>query len=432
MTTLPANILHRYYVTKECLEKAIDAVDGALYYLQRGDRLALYSTHCTHTTVTGNKPELHYPIGPFSTDSEDVLHDLTGSIRRCGTQTWNPTRPNPSMTDVILGVARTLEDQELKKGRTHIILLSPTAHVLHNVSQTCPDLYIHRINPAALPYRREPDLQDTVCFESCCKNVFVSNWSSYQSVPGRIKRILKNARSKTPVGELTDVSIDVRAKEGCELIESFGRKDIPHLRLGQVHTFFCRIRIDRDKTQGVDLDSVNPVFNSSLEIKGLRQDLQNAVTLGAIKVHILDVQLYHRNSIHTADCWNYTEAPLIVIRELGGLAPPVDNTLEVYKRQYFHKFVQLPTKEAQVEADNLLAVLDVGNTPARKVLERMAEEIKCQEEIRNYERESRQRLPLCPGPVEMEPSHEWLLDIWNKRKTKRNGVAGVDADVRGR
>ncbi|KAH7083172.1 hypothetical protein BKA63DRAFT_402981 [Paraphoma chrysanthemicola] len=420
-----------YYVTKDCLERATDAVNGALHHLQRGDRLALFTTHCTHKTVTGNKPEMHYPFRPFSTDSEETLYALTGSIRQCGTQTWDPARPNPSMTDVVHCVARSLEDLEPKKGRSHVILLSPAAYVLHSVSQTFPDLYIHRINPATLPFRREPEMQDTVCSESCCKNVFVSNWSSYQSVPGRIKRILKNARSRVPVGDITDVSIDIRTKESCELLESYGQTDIARLRLGQIHTIICSICVDRNKTQGVDLESINPLFNSSLDKKGLRHDLRIAVSLGAIKVHLLDVQLLHRSSINRADCWTYNEVPLIVVRELGGLASPIDGALEVHRRQYFHKLVQLTTNQAKVEAQSLLAGLDLDSAAARKVLGRMAEELRCQAEARNYEREFRQNLPLCPGPIGLEDSHEWLQQIWNKRKTKRNGVAGVDTDVSG-
>jgi hypothetical protein len=397
--------------------------------MRRGDRLALYTTHCAHNTVAGNKPELHYPLRSINTDTEEIFQDLTGNVHRFGTQTWEPARPNPSMTDVVLGVARSLIDQAPKKGRTHLILLSPAAYVLHDVSKVFPDLSIHRINPAALPFRRELELQENICFETCCRNVFVSNWTSYQSVPGRIRRIMKNARSKSPVGELTNISIDVRARDGCEVIECFGRKDIPHLRLGQVHTVFAKLRVRKEHTQGVDLDSVNPVFNSSLDVKGLRQELQNAAALGAIKVHLLDVQLYHRNSVHAVDCWNYTEAPLLSIRELGGLAPPFHNALEVCKRQYFHKFTQLTTAEAKNEADNLLAVLDADNEIARKVVECLYQEINCQVQIRKYEQDYRQKLPLCPGPIDTETPHEWFLDLWDKKKDKRHGITGVAGDL---
>lgn len=225
-----------------------------------------------------------------------------------------------------------------------------------------------------------------------------------------------------PIGELTDVSLDLRAREGCELIEYFGRRDIPHLRLGQVHTVFARIRVHRTRTQSADLQSENPIFNSSLDVKGLRKDLQNATALGAIKVHLFDVQLYHRNSINTVDCWNYTEAPLITTLELGRLAAPLDNALDMYKRLYFNKFVQLKTEHGRIEAENLLAVLSMDNQAARKVVEQIYQEIKCQVKIREYEQDCRQRLPLCPGPIDIELPHEWLLELWNKRKGKRNGV----------
>lgn len=221
------------------------------------------------------------------------------------------------MTDVILGIARSMQGKHLKAGLTHIIVLSPAAHVLHDVSKTFPGLYIHRINPALLPYRREPEFQDTVCLEDCCKNVFASNWCKYQSTSGRIKRILKNARSEKPVGELTDLCVEIRPKSGCEVLDIYGHKAIPHLFPGQVHTLFTRLRINKAETQSVKLDSDDPILNSSLDANGLRQELLNAVRMGATKVHILDVQVLHHTSLHGARSWIYTESPLILTRELG-------------------------------------------------------------------------------------------------------------------
>ncbi|CAO2655627.1 Nn.00g044300.m01.CDS01 [Neocucurbitaria sp. VM-36] len=415
-----------YYVTKECLDRALDAVNGALYYLGRGDRTALYTTHCTHHAVTGNRPDLHYPLRPFSADSEEIFRNLTSGIAVCGTQVWKPPRPNPSMAEVILGIARSLENQNLKPGRTHVILLSSGAHILHGISRYFPDLCIHHINPATLPCHRDMTLQDNICTYPCCRNVFISNWTSYQSVTGCMKRIIKNARAEKPVGELTNVSIDVRTRHGCELIESCGSKDIPNLRLGQVHTLLVRIRITRAETQGVDLDTDNPVLSSSLDIKGLRQDLKNSIATGAIKVHLFDVQTLHRNSLHAVDCWNYTETPLVVIREMGGLAPPLDTSMEVYKRQYFQKLVQLKTKEAKAEAQNLLSQLDGANGQAKKYIQHITKEIDCHQAIQDYEQSYRQKLPLCPGPITVESApHDWLMDESNRKKSKRKGVAVV-------
>lgn len=79
-------------------------MSGALLHLRRGDRLALYTTHCAHNLVTGNKPELHYPIQPLASDTENLFMDLTTNICRCGTQVWEPARPN-----VGVHVRRTCE-----------------------------------------------------------------------------------------------------------------------------------------------------------------------------------------------------------------------------------------------------------------------------------------------------------------------------------
>jgi hypothetical protein len=399
----------------------------------RGDRVALYTTHCTHHAVTGNRPDMHYPMRPFCTDIEETFRELTARIAQFGTQVWDPPRPNPSMTDVILGITRSIECQDLKTGRTHVILLSPAAHVLHDVSKHFPDLYVHQISPAALPYRRDPEFQDTMCFDSCCKNVFASNWSKYQSTPGRIKRILKNARSEKPVGELTGMTVDIRMKAGCELIESYGNQEVSQLYAGHIHTLFARVRVTKSETQAINLESANPILKSALDSKGLRQELLNVAAVGASKVHLLDVQILHQNSLHPVDHWTYTETPLILIRELGGLAPPLDTSMEVYKRLYFYKLTQDPAAVAKVKAEEISTTLPENHEQARKLIQRMSKEIECHLATQEYEKNYRQKLPLCPGPIDIESSpsaHEWLTDLWNRKKTKREFMAGFqDEDI---
>lgn len=404
-------------------------MNGSLYHLERNDRLALYTTHCTHQSVTGNRPDLLFPLSYFDTGTEEIFRDLTASIANCGTQTWKPPRPNPSMAEVILGVAKSLKDKDLRYRRTHVVLLSPAAHVLHDVSQSCPNLHIHQINPAAIPFRRSPDAGDTHCIEQCCKNVFISNWSQYQSLQGCIKRILKYARSVKPVGEISQLCVDLRARDGCEIVEISGNKDIASLRLGQVHTVFAKLRVTRSATKEVNLLSQNPIFNSSLDVKDLRQQLQNAATLKAIKVHLLDVQVYHQNTLHRTDCWNYTETPFLVVRKLGGLAPPFDAAVEVHKRRLFRNFVRLHTDAATKEAESILATLTDDREPLGKLIQRILKEAERYRQVLEYEQEHRQRLPLCPGPIAIETSpHEWLVDVWSRKKTKRQGVAVVEEE----
>jgi hypothetical protein len=354
----------------------------------------------------------------FSKSTEPIIRELTAIIAQSGTQGWDPPRPNPSMADVILGIARSLEVEPLKTGRTHIIVLSPAAHVLHDVSRFFVDLHLHRINPAILPYRRQSEFQDTVCTDVCCSNVFASNWSKYQSTPSRIKQILQNARSTKAVGELTSLSIDIRTRAGCELVEFYGNTEIPQLYLGEVHTLFVKVRVTKEEARSINLDSANPILNSNLDANGLRQELLNSVRAGATRLHVFDMQVLYRNSIHEARTWNYTESPLILISELGGLAPPRNTSLEVYRRQYFYNLTHVSTDEAKAVAENILHALPENSEQAKILAERMMQEIECHLAIREYEKQSRQKLPLCPGPIEIETSHQWLIELWNHQKNR--------------
>jgi len=388
--------------------------------------LALYTTHCTHHDVTGNRPEQMFPIRPIRADTNETIRELAGHIAQSGTQLWDPPRPNPSMTDVILCIARSMQGEHLKQGRTHVILLSPASHVLHGVSNFFPDLYIHQINSAILPYCSGPELQDPICLDRCCESVFASNRSKYQSTSGRIKSIVKNARVGKPVGELTELSIDIRTKAGCELISCHGSTEVPQLRLGQLQTIFLHIRVTKPETQSVRLDSTNRIFNSSLDANGLRQELLNSFHVGADKVHLLDVQVLHRNSIHEPRSWMYTESPLVVIRELGGLTPPKDTSVEVYKRLYFYKLTHAPKDDIRLAAKGTMDTLSDTCEEVKKMVERMSKEMEYYAAVHDYEKTFRQRLPLCPGPIDIEVSHDWLMDLWNRVKARRNGIEGLE------
>ncbi|KAF3006702.1 hypothetical protein E8E13_009066 [Curvularia kusanoi] len=412
-----------YYVSKDCLGKALDAVYSTLYYLRRGDRIALYTTHCTHRSVTGNRPDLLFPLGPIDSDIDDIFRDLVSSIAKCGTQTWKPPRPNPSMADVILGIAKSLEGKNLKDHRTRILVLSPASHKLHEVSKSYPNLFIHQINPGAIPYRRRSDTCDEECSAWCCESVSLSNWTHVESIPSCIKRILNYARSERPAGQISRVSIDIRARDGCEVIESLGTKDLTTLRLGQIHTVFIRVRTSRSVIKAVDLLSSDPVFNSSLDVRDLRQQLRNAESVGAVKAHLLDVQVFHQNTLHERDCWNYTETPLLIVSELGRLAPPLSTAYEVHKRRLFHIFAHVQTEMARDEADAILSAPGQNQEPLKKLVHRMSRQADHNQQVSVYEQECRQKLPTCPGPVDIEASqHEWLIDLWNRKMTKRQGV----------
>jgi hypothetical protein len=408
----------RYYTSKNCLSQALDAVNDALRHVREGDRIALYTTNCTHHPMSGTKPDMLWPIRPFCADTPGKFRELTTSVGKCGTQTWQPPRPNPPMADVIISVAKSLDGQRLEDGHTHLILLSPTIHVLHDVSKALPNLQVHQINPAVLPCRSNVLFTASQCCDPCCKNVFVSNWDSYQSPHSAVNRVIYHARSERPVGEITRLSIDIETRKGCELLESIGNQGIPLLDPGQMHTFFARIRVTQSELQDMTLgpdDITNSVLNEASK-KGLR----NAEAAGAVHAHLLDVQVLHQNSLHGAGCWSYSESPLCIVRDVGDSAPPSDSIADVYNRHIFHKFTQLDLAAARTEIDEVLAIVPSNSNP---VLMAIAHEIDRHEEILQYEVEFRQKLPLCLGTVPIEPSdHECLTDIWDWKKSRRRGT----------
>jgi hypothetical protein len=279
------------------------------------------------------------------------------------------------MSDVVLAVAKSLERDDINLGRTHMILLTPTTNVLHTVSDTVPHLYIHQLSPAVLPYRHSEDLQDRICQEPCCENVFVSNWAHYQTAQSRVKQIVRDSRSEKPIGKITNVHVDIRTKKGCEVIEIEGTPEIGRLRLGQVHSFFVKIRVDASDVQGVTLKSTDPLSNTSLS-DTVRQDLRNAQAVGATNAHLLSVQLVHQNSLQPTNTWSYTEAQLIVHKDLGILAPPLNTAMDLYKRYFFHRFSRLSstTDPTQMELDTLTVATPETFGELKQLVQRLAKE----------------------------------------------------------
>ncbi|KAF2690073.1 hypothetical protein K458DRAFT_426908 [Lentithecium fluviatile CBS 122367] len=415
-----------YYISKDCLTRATDTVTSALCHLTRGDRVALYTTHCTHGPVSSTVPDMMYPLRPLGHDTDEILRHMNKDIVTCGAQTWDPPRPNPTMSDVVLAVAKSLESKDIERGRTHVVLLTPTSNVLHGISEAFPRLYVHQINPAVLPYLHSDKTQEKLCEERCCKNVFISNWAYYQSLPSRIKQIIRYARSKRPLGVISRWNVEIRPRKGCEVLEYQGSTDIRRLRLGQVHSFFIRVRITRSETQELDLNSKDPILISSLEGYSLHDDLRNAKAVGATNAHLLSVQVLHKHSNLPHACWSYTESPLVVYKELGRLAHPIDMSMELYKRQCFYKLSRLDPDAAKAEIERLAIETSDRYEELKKLVEHMALENCWHKSVSEYETTTRQQLPICPGPICLASApHEWLVEKWDAKKNKRKGMAVV-------
>lgn len=391
-----------YYVSKDSLTRALEAAAGGLHQLDRGDRVALYTTHCTHGSVASTVPDRLLPLRPVCPGTEELFRDLTSDIKECGTQAWHPPRPTPPMSNVILAIAKSLENESPKHERCHVILLSPVFDVLHTVSDTFPNIHIHQINPAVLPFIPNEEHKEMFCHETCCKNVFFGNFTHYQSVPGRIKQIVLQARSEGPIGSIKDIHVDLQPKGGCEVLEIDGPTSMNTLRSGHVSCFFTRLRVAPAQTQELRESTKDPIVQHSLDATNLRQELYVAERLDAKLAHLLSVQVFYKSTLNPPGTWSYIEAPLIAVAKLGRLAPPHDLSLEVFKRRVFHVLNISDNEAAKKQVENLAMEIPDDREDLKQVIHCMAKEIHWHNAVLEYEASSRQKLPSCIGPIGTE------------------------------
>lgn len=396
---------------------------SSLYNLKANDRVALYTTHCTHEAVTGTVPDMWYPLGTCDDAAADIIRDMISDIQAHGTQTWKWPRPNPPMSEVLISIAKSLEARDSKPNKTHMMLISPGMRGLHEVSKPYPSVSVHQINPAVLPFNRGHEPEEFMCMENCCDNISGTNLAHYQSAPDRVRQLIRYARLEKPIGMICNLHVDVKRMPGCEVLGYEGSTDISRLRLGQVHTFFAEIRVLRSHTIEMDLERNDPVRDSTLTANNLMQDLRNAMVLGASKVHLCSVQLMHQNSLFPSTHWNFTESPLLVLKELGRLSMPTDRALEVYKRRFFATMSRRPLGS---DIGRTFEVLNAAVKPelkeiAQRVLEQMATELESHRAIVDYENSRRAHLPSSTGPIPLPYIHQHLVDKWETRKKKRMG-----------
>lgn len=387
-----------YYVSKDCLARSLEAATGGLHRLGQGDRVALYTTHCTHGSVASTVPDKLLPLNPVCLDTEEVFRALTRDIAKSGMQSWNPPRPTPSMTNVVLAVAKSLHDAA-KQPRCHMILLSPVFGALHSVTDTFPDLHVHQINPAIFPFIPEGQHKEMPCEADCCKNILGSNWAHYQSVTTHIKRIILYARSEDPIGTITDIHVDLRPKSGCEVLKIEGPTATNTLRSGQTFSFLARLRVSPIKMQELCANPEDSLLKRSLDATSMGQEIHAAQLLDAKLVHLLSVQVFYQNTLNALSTWSYTEAPVVAITKLGRVAPPQDVSVDVYRRRAFHAINKVDDEAAKKEVDNLAMTVPSEREDMQQVILSLAKEVHWHHAVHEYETLSRKKLPLCSGPI---------------------------------
>jgi hypothetical protein len=241
-----------------------------------------------------------------------------------------------------------------------------------------------------------------VCHKTCCKNVFVSNWTQYQSVPGRIKQIVLQARSEGPVGSIEKVHVDVRPKSGCEVLEIDGPTTMSALKYGQAFCFLARLRVTPAQTQELSESSEDPLLDHSLDATSLRQELYAAEKLNAKLAHLLSVQVFYKSTLSPPGTWSYIEAPLAAVAKLGRLLPPHDLGLDVFKLRVFNMLNKAGNAEAKKQVENLAMTISDEREDLKQVIQAMAKEIYWHGAVLEYKASSRQKLPLCTAPIGKE------------------------------
>ncbi|KAF1956959.1 hypothetical protein CC80DRAFT_51776 [Byssothecium circinans] len=399
-----------FYVTKECHRQALAVVTSVLQYLNRGDRVAVFATHCNHYgLVTGTDPEILYPLSDITQETQKTVQELINDIQDSGVQAWNPPRPNPTMFEVVLAVAKSLECSRSRADRTHVIVLSPIMNVLHGISATFPHLYVHQYNPSVLPYCYNGLPQNQMCTDACCSNLFAYNYLYHKNPAGTMRQIIRNARSEKPGGSIENMHVDIKPRRGCEVLDYEGSRDLPYLRLGQTYTFFVRLRVSPSATEEVLLDSKDPILNSSLNATFMRQNLRSIKAAGGSMAHLLAVQLLHQSVLSSYETWSFTESQLLVFKDQGRMTTPSNTSVDYFKRRLFYEFSKMGNKKAKEEIEKI-AVSEVNHPDVKKLIRNISTEIARQELIIDYEINVRKNMAPLLGPVGVNPVHQWRLD----------------------
>ncbi|CAI6326952.1 unnamed protein product [Periconia digitata] len=428
-----------YYVGKNSLALVKKVIVETLDFLNPGDRIAVYATHCTHGAGTDTIPDMLCSLRAVNDDTKRRLGDVLSLTEKNGTQKWFPPRPNPSTTNVVLAVAKSLEMAANRKDRTHVIMLSPTVGHLHNILPVFPRLRIHQINVAILPYLHIEDPQEKPCNLPCCKNVSVNGWQNFELPTYRIKQIIHFARSAKPIGDLTNLKIVIEAKKGCEVLTTVGATHLETLKLGQTHTVFVRVRITLQDTDELDLESSEAFWNSSLNASYFREDLGNTKAKGDSIAHVLSVALMNQSSLQPLPTWNYTEAQMAITMVRGEWEYLGDSFMDLQHRLIFHYIRNSSIEEAKTKIDLLGSELEnefgkpngiipdglqsLRHMRLTLLIGDMAREIDRQAAVREYELKDRQKIPSYPNQVRIATTpHHSLAATFEGRHGRRHGM----------
>lgn len=352
----------------------------------------------------GTVPKALISLRPVHQATEDLFNSLTFKIAKNGTQTCDGETCQqtslPNMQEIIMDIASSVQSVCPRYGCSHIILLSPKFNMLHELSGTFPGLRMHQINPAVIPFPPNKG-EYRECLETCCQNYSSGTWTNYQSTSSCIQECISMARSRPPTGILTNIHVGLRPSNGCEIIRIDGTTSMEALQMGQAFSFLAHVRVSPSQTSPIDSDSDDPLFQDSLNSTSLRQELHVAEMLDATLADLLTVQVFYKNSLSLTGTWSYTEAPLVVVKHLGGLPFPHDDAQDIYKRQVFHIVSKSDSTTAEKELIELSMEVPHKGPELEQVIADTLKELKWQRAALGYETAEREKRPTRTGSIGM-------------------------------
>jgi len=388
-------------VSEACFSRARGAALRALKQLRLGDRVALFTTHCTHANNATKEPDLLVPLYYMCSDTEKIFRTHIEATKRFGTQGFNSSRPIPTMPNTISAIMQYLRRNEPGLRTCHFILLSPKLDDLHSVSIEHPEIHLYYVNPASLPNTRGNGRLVQVCNKNCCKNVLISNWLHFQSLTERIHQIIRYARSNEAQGYIQDVVVNVSPSKGCEILEYHGSPFITSLRPGEVHILLFHLRVSPSRVQKARLDLGGRFYSTSLDVTGWREKLKNVWEMGGEMAHLLKIEASYRNSLFHPGTWTVTEVPFFVHRDLGRMECPRSDSMGLHQRYLFDIIRNMKKETALIKLRELAATCTAEDVCFRQLLQNMENEVLWQQKVAEYELQYRSHLPASIGRLRL-------------------------------
>ena len=239
------------------------------------DRLAILctSTLSEHSPVAANNTTV-WPLSPVRTSKlKKVLDGLSGSKDRMSSLSWeNATK---AATDMVLqSPVLDMETEIVQDTFGMVIILTAAGANIPRQSLLHESLQFHVVCPLNVPQSSFGSIQcngwkirsattNLPCIVKSTRNIEAN------SLVRKLHDLIQHARSGKSAGNLSFLSLDVKAASNCSILQVMGQTDFMTLQPGEEHTVIVRVKM-----------------NGSLDRNGL---LRRAVTMPEMGQDTIDI-----------------------------------------------------------------------------------------------------------------------------------------------